>query len=366
MICDIALTLIERVGPRTCATLIDTFGSACAVLDADYEKLTQSGVGTLVAENILREKQSKLLEAKSIINLCQVSGVDILVRGGVGYPTLLAECSDAPHVLYKRGTMDLTAGGKWLSVVGTRKATALGLSVCANLVRSFAAAYDDGVVVSGLALGIDKCSHVSALEFGAKTVAVMAGWVDDIVPTSHYWIARKIVEAGGALVSDMPPGTVIAPANFISRNRIIAGLSSATVVVESAAKGGSLITADIAASYDREVFAVPGRADDKNYEGTNALIRSSKAILYQDISDIASVMQWQRNGTQVKESDPSSLEPTLMKIYTAAPDTDPFTLEEISEKLDVPIYAISSALIRLEVLGFIKSMQGRLYQKARY
>lgn len=192
----------------------------------------------------------------------------------------------------------------------------------------------------------------------------MAGWVDDIVPRSHYELARKIINQNGAIISDMPSGTVIQGSNFLSRNRIIAGISSATIVVESAAKGGSLVTADIAISYDRELFAIPGRIDDTEHQGTNVLIKSNKAILYQDISDIAQALAWVR--ATFTPQNPSSLPEYLRQTFESISDTEPFTLDEICSQIGISISEASSRVIQLEIRGFIKSIQGRMYQKAKY
>ena len=363
MIHDIALTLVEGVGSRTAAMLVDRFGSAEAVLAAGSRGLAQAGVPRNITESF--DQAALISSARSIEEQCARSGICILLRGGGGYPPLLDQCPDAPHILYVRGGLDLQRG-KWISVVGTRKATPEGVQATERLVGDFAAAYDDGVVVSGLAFGIDKTAHTAALASGVPTVAVMAGWVDDIVPRAHFYIARRILQQGGAVISDMPPGTIIGKGNFLSRNRIIAGISHATIVAESAAKGGSLITADIASSYDREVLAIPGRPDDTNFAGTNNLIKSSKALMYQDISDLAQAMGWQRNAASRPAPNPSGLTGRLSETFKVMPDTGPVTLDEVMSRLAISAAEASSAMIQLEVRGFIKSLPGKLYQKAKY
>lgn len=363
MLHTIALTLTPRVGPRTLGQLIDRFGSAEAVTALSYNQLADAGVSSSMALSLT--SGNTLDKARSVIEHCQRSGIRILIRGTEQYPALLNECDDAPWVLYVRGELDFNRG-RWVSVVGTRKATEHGMYDTEQLVTGLGAAYEDMVVVSGLAFGIDKAAHVSALNHSIPTVAVMPGWVDDITPTSHYYIARRILGSKGAVVSDMPPGTVISRSNFLSRNRIIAGLSHATVVVESAAKGGSLITADIASSYNREVFALPGRSNDPACQGTNNLIKSSRAILYQDISDIAQSMGWPRNATRATIETPSDLPKDMASVFCTMPDTDPITLDELCQKLDLSVAQASSTLMHLEVRGLIKSLPGRLFQKAKY
>lgn len=360
---DIVLTLIERIGPKTAASLVEMFGSAEGALSRSYEELTSAGVSSSIAHCITREQN--YARARAIIEQCRTSGIRILVRGSEHYPQLLAECPDAPHVLYVRGDLNFNCG-KWMSVVGTRRASSIGLHATECLVADYAAAFEDGVIVSGLAFGIDKAAHVAAMAHRLPTVAVMAGWVDDIVPRSHYYVARRILAQGGAIVSDMPPGTIISGGNFLSRNRIIAGLSHLTVVAESAAKGGSLVTADIASSYDRELFAMPGRPDDVGYEGTNLLIKSNKAILYQNVGDIAQAMGWQRAAPSRTQVDPRVLPVYLMDVFVNMPDTEPTTLDEVCSRLSISVGDASSRMVQLEVRGFIKSLQGKLYQKAKF
>lgn len=361
---NIAVTLFDKIGPCACSHLLELCGSAHEMLSLNVDELIGRGVGAQTAASIVFHRDMMLHQAAHIALHCERAGVRVEVKGRDGYPRLLAECADAPHVLYVRGDLDLNAG-RWMSVVGTRKATPMGVDACRHFVRDLAMAYPEAVVVSGLAFGIDKAAHLAAMDYRIPTVAVMAGWVDEIVPPSHFWIARKIVESGGAVVSDMPVGTIIKPANFLSRNRIIAGLSCATMVVESSARGGSLVTADIASSYDREVFAIPGRSEDLNFAGTNALIRSSKALLYQDISDVAVALKWERSCKERARS-PCSLPGYLLDVFNQIPDTEPTTIEQVAQNMDMSLPMVSSALIQLEMYGHIKSLQGRLYQKMKY
>lgn len=363
---DIALTLTPKVGHKTARQLIEIFGSAEAVFAASADDMRREGISDSLACSLVDSGQ--FARAEHIIEICASRAIRILAKDTPNYPQLLSECPDAPHILYVRGDLDFNHG-KWVSIVGTRKATVSGVNYTSNIVRSLADSYDDLVVVSGLAFGIDKAAHMASIENRRPTVAVMAGWVEDIVPPSHYYIASKILASGGAVVSDMPPGSIIRGGNFLSRNRIIAGLSHATIVAESGSKGGSLVTADIALSYNRAVFAVPGRSDDENFSGTNALIKSSRAILYQDSSDVAAELGWVRNrGAKIAEKPRlvEALSGSILNVYNAMPDTEPTTLEEIAARCDIALHTASSLLMTLEMRGHIKSLQGRLFQKAKY
>lgn len=360
---DIALTLLPRIGPTTASILVGIFGSAESALRTTYADLVAAGVAPAIAR-ILREC-SAWERAEQIVEICNRDGIRILVKGSVDYPALLAECIDAPHILYVNGAVDFNVG-KWISVVGTRKATAQGVMATEHLVAHIAASWSDSVIVSGLAFGIDKTAHIAAIDNGLRTVAVMAGWVEDIVPPSHFYVARRILSSGGAIVSDMPPATTIKGPNFISRNRIIAGLANATVVAESGLKGGSLITADIAVSYDRALFAIPGRSSDSSFAGTNALIKSNKAIMYQDLGDMAAEMGWPRADIKATIDRAENLPEFLMNVFQTMETNEPYTLDIIAQMADLTLPQASSALIALELRGVIKTMQGGLYQKTRY
>lgn len=365
---DIALTLMPRMGSRTIMQIMERVDSASALWQMSQRELEELELSPSMVRIVMESRVNKdlMLRAQQIVDYCANRSVRILKCGDPDYSSLLAQCGDAPHVLYVRGNLDFNAG-RWVSVVGTRKATSSGLYDTERLVASLGAAYPDLVVVSGLAFGIDKAAHTAALNHGIPTVCVMPGWVEEITPTKHHNVSHRILAQGGAVVSDMPPGTVIAKANFLSRNRIIAGLSSATVVVESAIKGGSLVTADIACGYNREVFAMPGRADDPACEGTNNLIKSSRATLYQDVSDIAQSLGWEREaGVAQVVCDPSSLPDALREVFCAMLDTAPVSLDFLSEALGRPVSGISSAMMHLESRGFIKSLPGRLYQKSKF
>ncbi len=361
----IALSLTEGVGGRTLPRLAELFGSPRAVLEAPSEALEAAGITPALVRSLVSSPGGALERARALSDFCRGQGVRILVRGSEGYPAELLECSDAPWVLYVRGEVDFNAG-RWLSVVGTRNATPHGVSACDRMIRDIALNFPDAVIVSGLAFGIDKAAHLAALKYGLKTVAVMAGWVDDIVPRSHYGLARQILAAGGAMVSDMPPGTIIRGGNFLSRNRIVAGLGSATVVVESAIRGGSLVTADLASSYEKALFAHPGRTDDPASEGTNALIHSNKAEMYHSVEDVAQALRWRRS-TPVLSSAADTrgrLSEKLQRVLDILPagaDADHFDLEQAAEWLGVELHEASSLLGQLMARGLVACDPYRLY-----
>ncbi len=361
---DIALSLTNGVGSKGAANLIEEFKQADAIFSCSKIDLVSRGVKPAIAASI--SSGVSVDRARSVIELCKTKGVKVLVRGSCDYPTLLNECIDAPHVLYQYGDIDLN-NYKLVSIVGTRKASSEGLEVASTIVRELAEDYHNIVIVSGLAFGIDKQAHLWALKCGVPTVAVLPGWVLDIAPSTHTELARNIIRQGGAIVSDMPPGTTIARNSFLSRNRIVAGISSATIVVESPNRSGSISTATMASSYSRAVFAVPGRSSDTNAYGTNLLIKTSRAILYQDSSDLATELGWTRRSVpQVEKEVIDKLLPYIRRVFESLPESEPLTLEEISEVSDESLSEVISALIKLEILGYVKSIPGGLYIRSRF
>ncbi|MFI3288381.1 MAG: DNA-processing protein DprA [Rikenellaceae bacterium] len=362
---DLALLHTKTVGPVAMRTLLEEFGSAEEILTTSSEDLLKRGV----RQNIVAQLKggANMIAAEKTLDICNKTKVKILVRGSSpGYPELLNECYDAPHILFQCGEVNLN-DYRCVSVVGTRRATKEGLESTDSVVKELADSYGDIMIISGLAFGIDKAAHCAALKNNVPTVAFLPGWVLDITPRSHIELAREIVRSGGAIISDMPPGTVVARGNFLSRNRLIAGVSAATIVIESPDKGGSTNTATIASSYSRTVFALPGRSADVNSYGTNMLIKTSKAILYQDCGDLAAEMGWTRRNIKEKtEREIDELSQNLREVYDVIKEDELITLDEISLRSKLVVGVTCSSLIHLESKGFIKSIPGGLYMRLKY
>lgn len=358
---SIALSLVPGIGSRHMRRLLEAFGSAEAVREAGVEQLMEAGLPLRLAQAVASKESDG--RAGSVLDLCEHTGVRVLTCDMPDFPRAFAECPDAPCVLYVRGDIDFNSG-HWVSVVGTRNATPGGVAAAERVVRDLALRSSDTVIVSGLAFGIDKAAHVAALKYRIRTVAIMAGWVDDIVPRSHYYLARQILDAGGAIVSDMPPGTVIDRGNFLSRNRLVAGLSAATVVVESAARGGSLVTADIASGYHKELFALPGPIDAPTSEGTNMLIRSNKAILYQSAEDVWDALGWSGEGAAAAAA---VVRPVLterqQRAYDAFPDGRRLDAETLAELWQVPLWEAASLVGQLRAKGVVAVDPYKCYYK---
>lgn len=250
-----------------------------------------------------------------------------------------------------------------ISIVGTRNATDYGKKVCDELIQQFSERNYEILVVSGLAYGIDFQAHKSALKYNIPTVGVVAHGLDKMYPALHKETARKMVEAGG-LVTDFPSGTKIDPPNFLRRNRIIAGLADATIVVESAVKGGSLVTADIASSYNRDVFTFPGRAGDTYSKGCNQLIRNNGATLIEGIEDLEYFMGWEnaKKADAVQSSLFVDLNVDEQKVVNLLQKESKLFIDQISAQMQLPVSRVSALLLNLEFKNVLSALPGKMYK----
>ena len=282
------------------------------------------------------------------------------------YPQRLLECADAPLVLYSIGNADLNQS-KIISIVGTRQITSYGKDLCRKFIRELHEMCPQVLIVSGLAYGVDICAHREALANGFDTMAVLAHGLDQIYPYHHRDTAAKMVEHGGLLTEFMTQ-TNADKANFVRRNRIVAGCSDATIVVESAAKGGSLITAEIAQSYDRAVFAFPGNVNQPFSEGCNNLIRDNGAGLISNAEDFVKAMGWQNDVVRrqalaegIERQLFPDLSPEEQKIVSLLQQTNDLQLNILSVKTGTPINQITALMFQLEMKGVVKALAGGMY-----
>ncbi|MFT4778942.1 MAG: DNA processing protein [Flavobacteriales bacterium] len=287
-IAAIALARADGVGPITAQKLLDQFGSALNVFKADDQSLIAMGCQKKLIQS-LRDQvnwNQAANEAEDVLN----EGGEIHERGSVGYPNKLNACPDGPIVLFSKGNLNPNMK-RVIAVVGTRNSSDYGKKICEQLIRELQVY--DVTIVSGLAFGIDVIAHREALRNGMATVACLAHGIDRIYPSNHAGTAREMLEKGG-WISEFPPHKKPERQNFPSRNRIIAGMADATVVVESNVKGGSMITGRIAASYHREVFAVPGALTNEVSKGPNFLIKNMEAQLLLNAKQIAEELGWEK------------------------------------------------------------------------
>lgn len=311
-------------------------------------------------------REEALFRARSELEFVRRHSIRVLFLLDDDYPPLLREIPDAPVTLYVLGRADLSAQPVF-NVVGTRKCTAYGTSFCNTLITDLSAYYPGALVISGLAYGIDAAAHMAALQNGLATVAVMAHGLDMVYPASHRDLARRIIETGGALVSEYPSGTRPFRNNFLQRNRIVAGLSELTFVVESEVKGGAMSTANQAFSYNREVVALPGRYSDITSGGCNRLIANSKAQIFTSVPDLMNLMGW-RLPTLTMNKPPQKvlfpeLEGDLARVYAVLRRAaGPLAIDEIHVRTGMAMPSLMAALTDLEFEGIVMKLPGARYE----
>ena len=357
----IALGLIPRIGDINARKLVSHFGTVDAIYSEPYRNLVKiPGIGPEIAGYICdrtyldtAEKEAEYV-TKNNIRTCFYLDND--------YPFRLRQCEDSPVVFFFSGNCDLT-GPKILSVVGTRSATSRGREICEKIIGGLALSHPDLIIVSGLAYGIDIAAHKAALDHKIKTIAVLAHGLKTIYPAVHYSVAKAMV-ANGGLLTDFFSDALPERNNFLKRNRIIAGLSDATLVIESGSTGGALVTADIANSYNRDVFAVPGRCEDQWSAGCNNLIRNNKAALVCSSGDIEYFLNWNTTASSqpVQRSLFSELDESEQGIYELLNKEGELTIDTICRTLAVPVYKLSSLLLQMELKGVVKCFPGNLYR----
>ncbi len=358
---QIALTHISGVGVALARNLLQIVGDEEQIFkESARTLLTIPGISTRLVSEI-RNKEV-LLKAEKELMFVSKNNLQMLFFTSANYPERLTHCIDAPILLYLKGDSNLNYK-KVVSIVGTRNATRQGVEACNQFVKDLAAKFSDLLIVSGLAYGIDICAHRAALENGVPTVAVLAHGLDKIYPSVHRKTAIEMLDEG-ALVTEFPSKTDPERFNFVRRNRIVAGLSDALVVIESAERGGSLITAEIANSYYREVFAIPGRITDTFSIGCNRLISTNRAILLQDVDSFVNHMGWDASARpQVKQKE-LFLQLTEMeeKVFDALNKTDSIHVNMLAIELNIPVSELFFTLLELEMKSVVKPLPGGVYK----
>ena len=358
----IALSLIPKIGPVIAKRLIAYTGSPEAVFRESKQNLLKiPNVGEKLARNII--SKDYLEKAESELKFIEKYNIHTYFFTDKSYPARLKNCEDSPIIFYSKGKVDFSHV-KTLSVVGTRKPTENGIDLCKKLIKDLAQTNDQLLIVSGLAYGIDICAHTTALEAGLQTIAVLGHGLNTLYPAIHRKIAEKIVSQG-ALVTEFKSNTKAIAGNFISRNRIIAGMADATVIVESGEKGGALITADIANSYNRDVFAFPGRVNDKYSKGCNHLIKSNKASLIESASDLEYLMGWEiqkQKQRTIQRKLFQELTPKEKEILEVLKTYETIPIDHICNQMQQTTSQISPLLLELEFKGLIKSLPGKQYK----
>jgi DNA processing protein len=358
----IGIGLIPKIGPVLTKRLIAYCGSAEGVFKEKKSRLSKiPGIGERLVDNILNA--GNLETADQEVEFITKHNISALFYLDDHYPERLTHCEDAPVILYMKGNTDLNRE-KVISIVGTRNPTDYGRSLTRELVAQLAASYPDTLVVSGLAYGIDICAHKASLKNKLDTVGVLGHGLSLIYPATHRETAKEMIKNGALLTEFLHEAQPDAP-NFVKRNRIVAGLADATLVVESGEKGGALITADIANSYNRDVFAFPGKVNDKFSVGCNRLIKTNRAALIEKLEDIEYLMGWQKSsakGRVVQKELFIALTDDEKRIIDLLKDSTGETIDHLALKADLPVSKISGLLLNLEFKGLVKCLPGRVYQ----
>lgn len=361
----LALTRVAGIGPQKLRALIDYFGSAQEVFHAKPDDFPQQLASC--ARSIATDRVSALAFAEAQQVKADQFRVRTLALGDADYPARLAQCPDAPVVLFTKGEANFSTA-KFLAVVGTRKPSDEGRILCDRIISDLCARHPDIVIVSGLAFGVDITAHRAALRANRPTVAVVAHGLDTLYPAQHRDVAQQLIRTG-ALVTEFPFGTLPEAYNFVSRNRIIAGLADATLVVETGLKGGSLITTRFAFDYNRQVLAIPGFPGREESRGCNDLIKRTMAALVETADDIDTCLGWdiplavrrqQQNQTPSLFANPQT--PEEEAIVAALRQEDGLTASVIAQRSKLPINKVNVALLNMEFAGIIKSLPGNSYR----
>ena len=355
----LALQKVELVGDVVAKKLLHHFESATDVFSAKANLLTSiDGVGSILVKNL--KDKSVFEKAEAELKFIQENHIDVHFYKSDSYPDKLKHCFDAPILLFSAGKINLKQP-KIISIVGTRKVTSYGAEFCRNLIAEIAPL--NPIIVSGFAYGVDIVAHQAAMESGLQTVGVLAHGLNQIYPSAHKKYCKTMEENGGFLTefwSSSNPDKE----NFVKRNRIVAGMSEATIVIESAERGGSLITASLANDYNRDVFALPGRITDKYSLGCNNLIKTQKANLLTSAADLIYMLNWdiQEPTKAVQKQLFVELQPEEQKVYDYLLQNGKTEMDLIALDCGFPIYSLSGMLLNMELKGVIRPLPGKQFE----
>ena len=357
----LALHFITGIGDYTIRQLVSYAGSAEKVFKIPKGKLMKiPGVGNVTASAIINGKPFD--QAEKELKRAEKESVELIFYIDKKYPSRLKQINDAPSLLYAKGHVDFE-NTKTVGIVGTRKATDYGKACVEELVAALVP--HGALIVSGLAYGIDIQAHKQAIKNGLPTVGVMGSGIDIIYPSAHKDTAKKMLDHGG-IITEHPFGTNPDAHNFPARNRIVAGLSDAIIIVEAAEKGGALITAEIGNSYNKDVFAFPGNIGHSYSTGCNNLIKSNKAHLISSVKDLEYIMNWSTEEKKPKAKEVFALagydDDEQIVLKTLIENNGSHKIDELSWKTSLPLSQLASLLLGLEFKGVIQSLPGKVYK----
>lgn len=362
MLYKIALTKIKGIGSKLSRNLLAHCGSVDAIFDSSKKELLAiPGLGPATVENILSKNYLK--EAEAELEFVQKHKIDALWIDDKNYPSRLKHCEDSPLLLYFKGNANLNPS-RTISIVGTRNATHYGKRICEQFVEQLK--QFDVQIISGLAYGIDAQAHRNSLKHQISTIGILGHGLDRIYPAAHRDLASRMLENGG-LLTEFPSETNPDRQNFPMRNRIIAGMADVTIVIEAAIKGGALITAEIANSYNRDVCAFPGSIEQEFSAGCNYLIKTNRAHLIRNADDLSYLMNWDA-AVQKKEKQlsliPHNLSRDEEKIYSFLSDqeNEQATIDKLANYCDWPQSKLAILLLEMEINGSLISLPGKIFK----
>ena len=357
---QLALTLVPNIGDVHTKILVQQFGDATSIFKAKQSTLEKiDGIGEIRARSIKSFNDFHLAETE--LTFIEKYKINTFFLTDPAYPKRLLNCYDSPTLLFYKGTADLNAS-KIVAIVGTRNNTDYGKAFTEKLIGGLAA--HNVIVVSGLAFGIDALAHKAAIRNGLPTIGVVGHGLSKIYPAQHTALAKEMIAEGGGLLTEFFHDTKPDKHNFPLRNRIVAGISDCTVVVETAVKGGSMITAKLADGYNRDVFAVPGRTSDKASAGCNHLIKYNKAILLTDADELLEVMGWKEIKAKTKRQRELFIElsPEEDAVYKLLQTREAVHIDEINLESGLSSSTIAAAILNLELQGIVQSQPGKMYR----
>jgi DNA processing protein len=355
----LALQQVEGVGDIVAKKLINHCGTATEVFKTKVSQLAAiDGIGSILLQKL---KDKTIFEkAEQELQFIQSNEINVAYFLDENYPERLKHCIDGPVLLFTSGNIDLK-NKKTISIVGTRQITSYGMEFCRKLIEDLAPL--DPVIISGFAYGVDIFAHQLAIEHDLQTIGVVAHGLNQIYPKTHKKYVAKVEENGG-FMTEFWSSSNPEKENFVRRNRIVAGMSEATIVIESAERGGSLITANMANDYNRDVFAVPGRTTDKYSQGCNNLLKTQKANLLTSAADLVYILNWdiESKAKPVQKQLFVTLENDEQKVYDYLLKNGKELMDIIALRCDFPIYKISGMLLNMELKGVIRPLPGKLFE----
>jgi len=358
---QIALTLIPNIGPVQAKILLQHFNpdEIFKAKKSELEKI--EGIGSVRAASIKEFIDFSKAEAEIIF--IEKYNIQPLFISDKNYPKRLLNCYDSPTLLYYKGTADLNTS-KIVAIIGTRTHTEYGKQVTEKLIREIAE--QNITIISGLAFGIDALAHKAAIKNNLPTVGILAHGLNQIYPSEHAGLAKDMIKNNGGLLTEFGSKTKPDKHNFPTRNRIVAGMSDATIVIETGIKGGSMITAELANGYNKDVFAIPGRTNDTKSAGCNYLIKNNKAMLLTDAKELMEVMGWEEKTNKAGVRSPKKIFIELSReekiIFEILNEKQSVHIDEINIKSGLSSSAVAAAILSLELQNAIVSLPGKLYQ----